>query len=147
MAKKFVSVNIDNKSIYGIKTNNGVIELSKKFPEWTSLLEVVQNDGFEKLINSINGNETTHPIGSYTYNIPISNPEKIICVGINYPDRNEEYKDGQNTPKNMSLFVRFPRSFVGHNSPIIRPKISDQLDYEGEVAIVIGKTGRHISED
>ena len=47
----------------------------------------------------------------------------------------------------MSLFVRFPRSFVGHNSPIIRPKISDQLDYEGEVAIVIGKTGRHISED
>ena len=147
MAKKFVSVNIDNKSIYGVETNNGVIELSKKFPEWTSLLEVVQNDGFEKLINSINGNETTHPIGSYTYNIPISNPEKIICVGINYPDRNEEYKDGQNTPKNMSLFVRFPRSFVGHNSPIIRPKISDQLDYEGEVAIVIGKTGRHISED
>ena len=88
MAKKFVSVNIDNKSIYGIETNNGVIELSKKFPEWTSLLEVVQNDGFEKLINSINGNEITHPIGSYTYNIPISNPEKIICVGINYPDRN-----------------------------------------------------------
>ena len=48
MAKKFVSVNIDNKSIYGIETNNGVIELSKKFPEWTSLLEVVKNDGFEK---------------------------------------------------------------------------------------------------
>ena len=49
-------------------------------------------------------------------------PEKIICVGVNYPDRNEEYKDGQNIPSNMSLFVRFARSFVGHNCPIIRPK-------------------------
>jgi|TARA_B100001996_G_scaffold190729_1_gene145868 2-keto-4-pentenoate hydratase/2-oxohepta-3-ene-1,7-dioic acid hydratase in catechol pathway len=147
MSNKFVSIKIDNKNLYGVETNEGVIELSNKFSEWPSLFEVVKNNGFEKLINSINGNEVIHPIGSYIYNIPISNPEKIICVGINYPDRNEEYKDGQNTPQNMSLFVRFPRSFVGHNSPIIRPKISDQLDYEGEVAIVIGKSGRHITEE
>ena len=147
MSNKFVSIKIDNKNLYGVETNEGVIELSNKFSEWPSLFEVVKNNGFEKLINSINGNEIIHPIGSYIYNIPISNPEKIICVGINYPDRNEEYKDGQNTPQNMSLFVRFPRSFVGHNSPIIRPKISDQLDYEGEVAIVIGKSGRHITEE
>jgi len=147
MSNKFVSIKIDNKNLYGVETNEGVIELSNKFSEWPSLFEVVKNNGFEKLINSINGNEVIHPIGSYIYNIPISNPEKIICVGINYPDRNEEYKDGQNTPQNMSLFVRFPRSFVGHNSPIIRPKISDQLDYEGEVAIVIGKSGRHIPEE
>ena len=147
MSNKFVSIKIDNKNLYGVETNEGVIELSNKFSEWPSLFEVVKNNGFEKLMNSINGNEVIYPIGSYIYNIPISNPEKIICVGINYPDRNEEYKDGQNTPQNMSLFVRFPRSFVGHNSPIIRPKISDQLDYEGEVAIVIGKSGRHITEE
>ena len=47
----------------------------------------------------------------------------------------------------MSLFVRFPRSFVGHGCPIIRPKVSKQLDYEGEVAIVVSKEGRHIPED
>ena len=146
MSNKFVSIRIDNKDLYGVETNKGVIELSNKFSEWPSLFEVVKNNGFEKLINSINGSESVHPIGSFNYNIPIANPEKIICVGINYPDRNEEYKDGQNTPKNMSLFVRFPRSFVGHNSSIIRPKISEQLDYEGEVAIVIGKSGRHIDE-
>ena len=46
----------------------------------------------------------------------------------------------------MSLFVRFPRSFVGHGCPIIRPKVSKQLDYEGEVAIVVSKEGRHIPE-
>ena len=147
MSNKFVSIRIGNKDLYGVETDKGVIELSNKFTEWPSLFEVIKNNGFDKLINSINGTELIHPIGSFNYNIPITNPEKIICVGINYPDRNEEYKDGQNTPQNMSLFVRFPRSFVGHNSPIIRPKISDQLDYEGEVAIVIGKSGRHITEE
>lgn len=146
MSNKFVSIRIDNKDLYGVETDKGVIELSNKFSEWPSLFEVIKNNGFDKLINSINGTEAIHPIGSFNYNIPITNPEKIICVGINYPDRNEEYKDGQNTPQNMSLFVRFSRSFVGHNSSIIRPKISEQLDYEGEVAIVIGKSGRHIAE-
>ena len=105
---------------------------------------MVQNKGFDKLLGSLKNGRVSYPKGTYKYNIPISKPEKIICVGVNYPDRNEEYKDGQNTPSNMSLFVRFARSFVGHNCPIIRPKISKQLDYEGEVAIVLGKSGRHI---
>ena len=65
---------------------------------------------------------------------------------IDFPDRNAEYKDGQEAPPNPSLFVRFPRSFTGHNQPLIRPPESPQLDYEGEIAIVIGKGGRRISE-
>jgi 2-keto-4-pentenoate hydratase/2-oxohepta-3-ene-1,7-dioic acid hydratase in catechol pathway len=78
--------------------------------------------------------------------IPIVAPEKIICVGVNYPDRNEEYKDGSTAPPNPSLFPRFARSFVGHGDALTRPLVSSQLDYEGEVVIVIGKPGRHISE-
>ena len=81
-----------------------------------------------------------------TLTIPVTNPEKIICVGVNYPDRNAEYKDGQEAPPNMSLFIRFPRSFTGHDQPLIRPPESEQLDYEGEVVIVIGKSGRRISQ-
>ncbi|HPG03693.1 MAG TPA: fumarylacetoacetate hydrolase family protein, partial [Rhodoblastus sp.] len=77
---------------------------------------------------------------------PIPSPEKIICIGVNYPDRNEEYKDGQAAPKYPSMFIRFPRSFVGHGASLVRPKASPQLDYEGEVVIVIGKGGRHIEE-
>jgi 2-keto-4-pentenoate hydratase/2-oxohepta-3-ene-1,7-dioic acid hydratase in catechol pathway len=80
------------------------------------------------------------------YEIPVPAPEKIICVGVNYPDRNEEYKDGQAAPTNPSLFIRFPRSFVGHGVPLTRPHVSPQLDYEGEVTLVIGKAGRHIAE-
>jgi 2-keto-4-pentenoate hydratase/2-oxohepta-3-ene-1,7-dioic acid hydratase in catechol pathway len=76
--------------------------------------------------------------------LPIPNPEKIICVGVNYANRNEEYKDGSERPKFPSLFFRVPRSFVAHGEPIWRPAESEQLDYEGEIAIVIGKPGRRI---
>jgi 2-keto-4-pentenoate hydratase/2-oxohepta-3-ene-1,7-dioic acid hydratase in catechol pathway len=78
--------------------------------------------------------------------IPVINPEKILCVGVNFPDRNAEYKDGQDAPPYMSLFPRFPRSFTGADQPLIRPPESHQLDYEAEVVIVIGKAGRRIAE-
>ena len=67
-------------------------------------------------------------------------------MGVNFPDRNAEYKDGQEAPPNMSLFPRFARSFVGHEVPLTRPPETPQLDYEGEIAIVIGKGGRRIPQ-
>jgi len=75
-----------------------------------------------------------------------SSPGKIVCVGVNFPDRNDEYKDGQAAPSNPSLFVRFPSGFVGHGDDLVRPPESEQLDYEGEIAIVIGRGGRRIAE-
>ena len=73
-------------------------------------------------------------------------PGRIVCVGVNFPDRNEEYKDGQAAPLNPSLFVRFASGFVGHGENLVRPPESEQLDYEGEIAIVIGRGGRRIAE-
>jgi 5-carboxymethyl-2-hydroxymuconate isomerase len=78
---------------------------------------------------------------------PIATPEKIICVGVNYNNRNEEYRDGTATPPFPSLFVRFPDSFVGHDQPLLRPRESEQLDYEGEIVLVIGKPGRRIARE
>ena len=77
---------------------------------------------------------------------PVGRPGKIICVGVNYPERNAEYKDGSEAPKYPSLFVRFPASFVGHGAPILRPPESPQFDYEGEIVLVIGRSGRRIPE-
>jgi 2-keto-4-pentenoate hydratase/2-oxohepta-3-ene-1,7-dioic acid hydratase in catechol pathway len=79
--------------------------------------------------------------------IPIPDPEKIWCIGVNYADRNAEYKDGSQLPKYPSLFCRTPSSFVGHGTPLERPKVSTQLDYEGEIVLVIGRTGRHIPRE
>jgi len=84
-------------------------------------------------------------LADVTLTAPLPSPGKIICVGVNFPDRNAEYKDGQSAPANPSLFIRFPGSFVGHGDDLRRPQESEQLDYEGEIAIVIGSGGRRIS--
>ena len=77
---------------------------------------------------------------------PIPIGAKILCVGVNYPERNAEYKDGSDAPKYPSLFVRFPSSLVGHEQSVQRPPESVQFDYEGEIVIVIGKSGRRIPQ-
>ena len=77
----------------------------------------------------------------------LPSPEKIICVGVNYRNRNEEYRDGSELPKYPSLFIRAPTSFVGHEAPLVRPRESRELDYEGELAIVIGQAGRRIPKE
>ncbi len=84
--------------------------------------------------------------GDLTLCKPVPDPEKIVCVGVNYANRNEEYKDNQSAAKYPSLFIRFTDSLVAHGQTIQRPPESEQLDYEGEIVVVIGKTGRRISE-
>jgi acylpyruvate hydrolase len=75
---------------------------------------------------------------------PLRNPQKIICIGLNYVDHSVE--TGFKPPEYPAVFVRFNSTLVGHGAPIIRPKSSDQLDYEGELVAVIGKAGRHIAK-
>ncbi len=71
---------------------------------------------------------------------------RYFCIGVNYPDRNEEYKDGSERPKYPSVFMRTHTSLCAHEEPIVRPRESEQLDYEGEIVVVIGRGGRRIAE-
>ncbi|QCI65961.1 fumarylacetoacetate hydrolase family protein [Phreatobacter stygius] len=75
---------------------------------------------------------------------PLSNPGKIICVGLNYVDHSAE--SGFKQPDYPTLFSRFASSLIGSGAPIIRPTVSEQLDYEGELVAVIGRGGRHIPQ-
>ena len=93
------------------------------------------------------GLKPSHALDDLVLLPPIPNPEKLWCIGVNYKDRNAEYKDNSDLPKYPSLFVRNPSSVVGSGQPIEKPKISEQLDYEGELVIVIGKEGRHIPRE
>ncbi|MEM9549711.1 MAG: fumarylacetoacetate hydrolase family protein [Pseudomonadota bacterium] len=136
----------DGQACYGAVSDGGMIALSPDYPHWPTLREAIADEGLQPLCQAAQHRAVTHPNGSFAYAIPIPAPEKIICVGVNFPDRNAEYKDGNEAPPNPSLFVRFPRSFTGHDQPLIRPPETPQLDYEGEIAIVIGKTGRRIAE-
>lgn len=144
---RFASFTKDKRHAYGLITETGMIDLSARFgARYPTLREVVEANAFDELLEAVAGHQPDFPLSEITYEIPIPAPEKIICVGVNFPDRNEEYKDGQAAPANPSLFIRFPRSFTGHDRPLIRPPESPQLDYEGEVTIVIGKGGRRIAE-
>ncbi|HQY42663.1 MAG TPA: fumarylacetoacetate hydrolase family protein [Paracoccaceae bacterium] len=132
------------RQLWGVTAPGGVLALSGEFPQWKTLRNVVEAGAIPLVLAAGQGRAASHT--DFTYDIPVPDPEKIICVGVNFPDRNAEYKDGQEAPPNMSLFPRFPRSFTGHDRPLIRPPESPQLDYEGEIAIVIGTGGRRIPE-
>jgi 2-keto-4-pentenoate hydratase/2-oxohepta-3-ene-1,7-dioic acid hydratase in catechol pathway len=108
-----------------------------------SLLEALQSG----TLGSLKPGGPDYALGEVTLLPPVTRPEKIICVGVNYANRNEEYKDGTERPKYPSLFMRTPGSFVGHDVPLIRPRESDQFDYEGEIVLVIGKGGRRIPRE
>ncbi|WP_238365364.1 fumarylacetoacetate hydrolase family protein [Mesobacterium pallidum] len=134
---------------YGVVAESGFIDLTANFSSrFKGLKEVIEAGALEELISAAAGRAPDFNEDEVTYLIPIANPEKLICVGVNFPDRNAEYKDGTTDAKSYpSLFIRFPRSFVGHGEPLIRPPESEQLDYEGEVTIVIGKGGRRIARE
>ena len=144
---RFSTYSVDGKQFYGAVTDEGMIDLSAAFPQWSTLRNVIAANALEELASAAEGRAVTHANGSFRFDIPVPDPEKIICVGVNFPDRNAEYRDGQEAPPNMSLFIRFPRSFTGHQTPLTRPPETPQLDYEGEIAIVIGKGGRRIAQD
>ncbi|MCX2721101.1 fumarylacetoacetate hydrolase family protein [Roseibium salinum] len=143
---KLATFSSDGQMLWGAVADDGVIALSPDFPQWKTLRQVIEADALGTVLAAAEGRSPTHKNGAFRWEIPIPDPEKIICVGVNFPDRNAEYKDGQEAPPNMSLFIRFPRSFVGHETPLTRPPETPQLDYEGEIAIVIGKGGRRIAE-
>ncbi|MEW6631253.1 MAG: fumarylacetoacetate hydrolase family protein [Pseudomonadota bacterium] len=145
-AGRLATFTAGGKTRYGAITENGVVDLSARHAQWPTLREVIEAGALGKLAEEAEGLAVDFQVEDIAYEIPVPSPEKIICVGVNYPDRNEEYKDGQAAPSNPSLFIRFPRSFVGHGAPLVRPPESPQLDYEGEIVIVIGKPGRRIAE-
>ena len=144
-ASRLATYTINGKTKYGVVATGGLIDLSSRFgKDYPTLREVIAAGALTKLADDAAKRSPDDPLDGIIWQPPIPAPEKIICIGVNYPDRNAEYKDGSDAPKFPSMFMRTPRSFVGHNSPLVRPRASTQLDYEGEVTIVIGKPGRHI---
>ncbi len=145
---RIAAFHADGADRYGVVTDAGVIDMTPQFgTRFATLQDVVQAGALEEVLAATKGQAPTHQEADITYLIPVARPEKIICIGVNFPDRNAEYKDGQAAPGKPSMFIRFPRSFVGHGQNLIRPPESPQLDYEGEVTIVIGKGGRRIPRE
>ncbi|MDX3964966.1 MAG: fumarylacetoacetate hydrolase family protein [Bradyrhizobium sp.] len=144
---RLATYSVKGASRYGAVVDGGIVDLSARYGKgYPTLREVIAAGKLLSLAEEAAGRAPDHALGEITWLPPVPAPEKIVCIGVNYPDRNAEYKDGQDAPKYPSMFMRSPRSFVGHDTPLVRPRASAQLDYEGEIVIVIGKQGRHIPE-
>lgn len=146
-ALKFARFSRNENTSYGLVTGDGIVDLGARFGDrWSNLDQVIAQGDLADLSKAAEGLAADYRIDEVRFEIPLATPQKIICVGVNFPDRNAEYKDGKDAPPNPSLFVRFPGSFTGHGQSLMRPPESEQLDYEGEIAIVIGKAGRRVCE-
>lgn len=133
---------------YGAVTEDDIVDLGEVYAgRWATLDDVVAEGALAELAKAAEGKTPDYALDDVQFEVPMSHPGKIICVGVNYPDRNAEYKDGQELPPYPSIFIRFPESFVGHGQAVLRPPESEKFDYEGEVTLVIGREGRRISED
>jgi len=144
---KFLSFRVDNLDSYGLLVGDGVIDLGRRLgsqlPDLRALLAAGAGDRVAEIAARASAD---YGVAQIRLLKPIPTPGMFICVGVNYRDRNEEYKDGSDLPRYPSLFFRTPGSLVAHGEPLVRPPESEQLDYEGEIALIIGRAGRRIPE-
>jgi 2-keto-4-pentenoate hydratase/2-oxohepta-3-ene-1,7-dioic acid hydratase in catechol pathway len=132
----------DGSPSWGTIVDGGAVDLGRRGP-YATMLDALHAGAIEHVAAEADS-AADYPLDAIEFLPPMMGPEKIICVGVNYADRNAEYRDGSGAPKYPSLFVRFLGSFVGHKHPIVRPRASEQFDYEGEIVLVIGREGRHV---
>lgn len=138
---RYVSIELNGKPALGVRNGQGDIAVIGD-----ESLESLLAKGTDLATYANNRTATqTVKADDAKYLPPLSRPTKIICVGLNYADHTAESPYEQ--PDYPTLFLRVNTSLIGHNQPIVRPRVSDSLDYEGEVAVVLGKGGRHISKD
>jgi 2-keto-4-pentenoate hydratase/2-oxohepta-3-ene-1,7-dioic acid hydratase in catechol pathway len=144
---KLASYKVRGRESYGAVVGEGVVDLKLRLgPHYETALDVLRHGALDKARATAQGVRPDYPLSEVEWLPPLLAPEKILCIGINYTNRNADYGD-QDIPKYPSMFYRAPNSLVGHQQAIVRPHESEQLDYEGEIALVIGRGGRRIARE
>lgn len=140
---RLLSYSIDGDHGHGLLTEDGdgVIDLGRRL-DVDDLGALIAGSGIGAARRFIH-EPADHPVAAVTFERLLPSPGKIFCIGVNYGGRAQEYDDPADAAY-PSVFVRFPHSFTGHEQPVIRPPESPQLDYEGEIVVVIGTAGRRI---
>ncbi|MDE1168103.1 MAG: fumarylacetoacetate hydrolase family protein [Pseudomonas sp.] len=135
---RYVNFLYQGTATLGVRTAEGVRVLGQES------LESLLKRGVDLSTYGASAEGPLVQVGEHDYLPLLQQPGKIICVGLNYADHTKESPYAQ--PDYPTLFPRFNSSLIGHNQPLVRPRISDTLDYEGEMAVVLKSGGRHISK-
>jgi 2-keto-4-pentenoate hydratase/2-oxohepta-3-ene-1,7-dioic acid hydratase in catechol pathway len=140
---KLISFRNGGRDSYGVVTDQGIIDASILAPELgASLKEALELGSLESLAKRISQADAALKWSDVELLPVIPDPQKILCVGINY--RSHVTEAGREVPDKPMIFARFADSQTAHEGPIVRPKASERLDFEGELAVVIGKRARHV---
>lgn len=143
---KLATFRHEGRTSWGKVTDQDVIDagrmLGDRFP---TLRDALADESLDEVAKLIAGSEYTIPIEKISFLPVIPNPDKIVCVGLNYEEHRLETK--REKTENPAVFLRLAASQLGHGEPILLPLESTELDYEGEIAVVIGKGGRRIAEE
>ncbi|CAG4889478.1 fumarylacetoacetate hydrolase family protein [Paraburkholderia saeva] len=137
---RYVSFEKDGKALLGVRENGAIRTLDE-----TTLEELLARGVDLRTWASRQEGGRIESEESLTFLPPLRRPPKILCVGLNFSDHSKESNFEQ--PDYPTMFLRLHTSLVAHNAPIVRPRVSDSLDYEGEIAVVLGKGGRHIRKE
>ena len=135
------------RASYGVVQADAIVDLGTRLAAAPTLQALIANNLLGEARSILAQERGSIPLGEVVLERPLPASGKILCVGVNYLDRNAEYKDGSEQPKNPSVFPRFAQSFVAHGQALVRPPETKQFDYEGEIVIVIGKSGRRIPRE
>ena len=142
---KLASYQHNNAACYGVVEGDGVIDLSRRIgARYPDLRTLLRHEGLDDARKAAAGQKPDLKFADLKMLPTIPNPGKIFCIGLNYEDHRKETK--REKTEAPAVFVRFPESQVGHGQPILRPRESTKLDFEGEIAVIIGKGGRRITE-
>lgn len=140
---KFASFIVQGRTTYGVVEADQVIDLESVKPTFgTDLKQAIAINRLGELTPAVLAPLPRVALADVTFLPVIENPGKVLCIGINYATHVRE--TGREMPTYPMIFTRFADSQVAHLQPIIRPKASHKLDFEGELAVVIGKTARHV---
>ena len=144
----FASYNIRGRTSFGVVLGDGLVDLRLRMaPRYNSLFELLRGNALAEAEAVVRNVRADFTLTEAELLPPVLTPEKILCIGINYANRDAEMSGGVEGAKYPSMFFRTPGSLVGHDQPIVRPKVSEQLDDEGEIALVVGRSGRHIPRE
>jgi len=143
---KLISYRADGRERYGVVSGDGVVDASARLDGAATLRDVLDQGRLAELRELVASGNADHALGDVEFLLPITAPRKILCAGRNYPGYHE-VAEQQKRPDYPSVFARFASSFSAHQRAIVKPEAGEQLDYEGELVVVVGKPGRHIAED
>src|SRR3954465_13907877 len=139
---KLASYMADGQLCFGVVVGDGIVTMSGR-SHYGGVREVLEAEALDEVRRTAEGQQPDRALSDVTFLPAIPDPEKILCAGINY--RSHAAETGRDIPKAPSMFVRFTDTLVGHDGEMVRPKISECFDFEGELAIVIGRAGRPIA--